>query len=63
MSSRIQKHESIHLSNEPLEKGWSRTLFDTMINPGYRLIRELTFIPLFGVKNIDMALIIAKEMN
>jgi hypothetical protein len=44
-------------------KGVDSQVIPAMINPGYRLKRELKFVPPFGVKSIDVALISAKAVN
>lgn len=44
-------------------KGGDSQVIPTMINPGYRLTRELKFIPPFGVKSTEVELVGAKAVN
>lgn len=44
-------------------KGVDSQVIPVMINPGYRLKRELKFVPPFGVKSIDVALVSANAVN
>ena len=44
-------------------KGGDSQAISTLISPGYRLTKELKFIPPFGVKSIDVALVSANAVN
>ena len=44
-------------------KGDDSQIISTMLNPGYRLTKELKFIPPFGVRDLDAALISAMAVD
>lgn len=44
-------------------KGSDSKLINTILNPGYKITQELTFIPPFRVKSVDLQLVRANPVN